>query len=169
MPSLLRRILAPFRPTNGRVPAPKTAARVSAPRNAVETVEVDPRRVPRLTLRYAPAFDGTPDAGEVVWTWVPFAERDGRGKDRPVLVIAAIDEARAYAVKLTSRSHDGDREYLSIGPGPWDSAGRPSWVDLDQLYIVHADGMRREAAALDRTRYATVAGELARRYGWRVA
>ncbi|WP_460773789.1 type II toxin-antitoxin system PemK/MazF family toxin [Microbacterium sp. GXF7504] len=172
MPSLLRRILAPFRaaPAPGAAPAPKAAAKRSAPpRSGTETIEVDPRRVPRLTLAYAPTFDGTPDAGEVVWTWVPYAEGDGRGKDRPVLVIAAIDDDRAYAVKLTSKSHDGTREYLPIGPGPWDSAGRPSWVDLDQLYVVHAGGMRREAAALDRARHATVTAELARRHGWRVA
>ncbi len=161
MPSLLRRILAPL--------ARATSPRISAASSGHRTVEVDPRAVRDLVLRYAPAPDGTPDAGEVVWTWVPFAERDGRGKDRPVLVIAPLDSARAYAVKLTSRSHDGDREFLPLGPGPWDAAGRASWVDLDQLYIVHEGGMRREGAALDRARYVAVAAELARRYEWRVA
>lgn len=158
MPSLLRRILAPL-----------TRARVAAAPTGHRTVEVDPRTVRDLVLHYAPAPDASPDAGEVVWTWVPFVERDGRGKDRPVLVIAPLDRARAYAVKLTSRLHDGDREFLPLGSGPWDPAGRSSWVDLDQLYIVHEDGMRREGAALDRARYGAVAAELARRYGWRVA
>ena len=54
-----------------------------------------------------------------------------------------------YAVRLTSKPHDGDRDFLRIGTGPWDSQGRPSWVDIDQLYSVHVDGMRREASALD--------------------
>ncbi|GAB5080487.1 hypothetical protein ARTHROSP310_36360 [Arthrobacter sp. AD-310] len=27
--------------------------------------------------------DGEPDPGEVVWTWVPYQEDHGRGKDRP--------------------------------------------------------------------------------------
>lgn len=161
MPSLLRRLLAPF---SRKARSTLTAA----PRDAVATVEVDPHRIRGLTLAYAPHQDGSPDAGEIAWTWVPYVERDGRGKDRPVLVIARHDAHRAYAVKLTSRSHDGDREFLPIGSGTWDAAGRPSWVDLDQLYLVHEGGMRREAAALDRTRYATVAAELGRRYGWRV-
>ncbi|WP_424935798.1 MULTISPECIES: type II toxin-antitoxin system PemK/MazF family toxin [Bacteria] len=131
-----------------------------------ETVEVDPQTIGRLDLAYSPRRDGDPDAGEVIWTWVPYAERDGRGKDRPVLVIARQGAERVYAVKLTSKSHDQDRDYLSIGTGPWDGQGRESWVDIDQLYSVHRRGMRREAAALDRSRYERVAAVLQRRYGW---
>jgi hypothetical protein len=111
-------------------------------------------------------MDGAPDAGEIVWTWVPYAENDGRGKDRPVLVIGRMDDEHVYAVRLTSRSHDGDRDFLAIGAGPWDAQRRPSWIDIEQLYSVHESGLRREACALDRTRFATVADALHRRYGW---
>jgi hypothetical protein len=78
------------------------------------------------------------------------------------------DADRVFAVRLTSKSHDGDRDFLSIGTGPWDSQGRASWVDVDQLYSVHSDGMRREASALDLERFARVADALRRRYGWSV-
>ena len=132
------------------------------------TVEIAPPRADALRITYAPDRDGDPDAGEIVWTWVPYAENDGRGKDRPVLVIARADAEHVFAVRLTSKSHDGDRDYLGIGPGPWDSQGRPSWVDIDQLYRVHVDGMRREAAALDLERFVRVADALHRRYGWTV-
>ncbi len=74
----------------------------------------------------------------------------------------------AYAVKLTSIAHDGDRDFLPIGSGGWDSKGRPSWVDIDQLYSVHTASMRREAAALDLERFAVVARALQLRYGWTV-
>ncbi|MBZ4486350.1 type II toxin-antitoxin system PemK/MazF family toxin [Microbacterium sp. cx-55] len=131
------------------------------------TVEIDPTRVSPLTLAYAPRRDARADAGEIVWTWVPYAERDGRGKDRPVLVIAGESDDRVYAVKLTSRSHDGDREYVPIGAGDWDAQGRPSWVDVDQLYSVHQRGLRRQGAPLDARRFAGVAEVLARRYGWK--
>ncbi|WP_082508983.1 type II toxin-antitoxin system PemK/MazF family toxin [Microbacterium sp. Leaf161] len=107
-----------------------------------------------------------PDAGEIIWTWVPYEENDGRGKDRPVLVIGRESADRVYAVRMTSKAHDGDRDYLSIGSGDWDSQGRESWVDVEQLYSVHESGLRREAAALDRSRYGRVASALARRYGW---
>lgn len=132
----------------------------------VETIEVRPERVRDLRLAYAPDRDGNPDAGEIVWTWVPYAENDGRGKDRPVLVIGRHSAQRVYAVKLTSKPKGGDREYAAIGSGAWDAARRESWADLDQLYSVHVDGMRREAAALDADRFTRVAAALQRRYGW---
>jgi hypothetical protein len=135
--------------------------------SGTQTVRVDPERIVDLRVEYSPERDGAPDAGEVVWTWVPFEENDGRGKDRPVLVIGRQSEKRAYAVRMTSRAHEGDRDYLSIGQGAWDSQGRESWVDIEQLYSVHEEGMRREAAVLDRARYDRVAGALVRRYGWR--
>src|ERR1700753_4523951 len=52
------------------------------------TVEVDPHHVGPVRTSYSPHADGAPDPGEVVWTWVPYEENDGRGKDRPVLVVA---------------------------------------------------------------------------------
>lgn len=122
-----------------------------------------------LTLAYEPHPDGDPDAGEIVWTWVPYDENDGRGKDRPVLVIARHEGARVLAVRLTSRPRDGDRDYVAIGAGACDASGRESWVDIDGVYSVHPDGMRREASALDRARYADVARALGEKYGWRFA
>lgn len=131
-------------------------------------MEIDPPRKAELRITYAPSRDAEPDAGEVVWTWVPYAERDGRGKDRPVLVIGRKDADTVYAVKLTSKAHDGQRDFFPIGSGPWDAQGRPSWVDIDQFYLVHRKGMRREAAALDLDRFTRIAAELHRRYGWAV-
>ena len=132
------------------------------------TTEIDPPARSGLRISYAPDRDGDPDAGEIVWTWVPYAERDGRGKDRPVLVIARQSDERVYAVRLTSKDHDGERDFLPIGSGPWDSQGRPSWVDVEQLYSVHVEGMRREASALDRARFTSVARALHTRYGWAI-
>lgn len=132
----------------------------------MDTVRIDPTLVRGLLVDYAPDRDGAPDAGEIVWTWVPYEENDGRGKDRPVLVIGRQSVDRVYAVRMTSRAHDGDRDFLSIGSGPWDSQGRESWVDIESLYSVHERGLRREAAVLDRRRYGHVAAALVGRYGW---
>lgn len=156
----LARLFRPARPTVQASGPPVAAAPV--------TVEIDPRAVRGLRMGYAPNPDGRPDGGEIVWTWVPYAENDGRGKDRPVLVIGRQSADRVFAVRLTSKSHEGDRDFLSLGSGPWDSQGRPSWIDIEQLYSVHADGMRREASALDLDRFARVADALRRRYGWAV-
>lgn len=145
--------------------SPSRSASVRA--TDTQTVAVDPTRVTGVILDYAPDRDGDPDAGEIVWTWVPYEENDGRGKDRPVLVIARQDADHVYAVRLTSSPHDRDRDYLSLGSGEWDGSGRASWVDLEHLYSVHVRGMRREAAALDGARFLRVAEALHARYGWR--
>ena len=142
--------------------------RVSPGRDgAGATVEVDPRSLGRVALGYAPTRDGAPDPGEVVWTWVPYEENDGRGKDRPVVVVAADGAERFLAVQLTSKPHGGDRDYVALGSGAWDGEGRPSWAKLDRVFVVHASGMRREASSLDAERYETVARALRARYGWR--
>lgn len=131
------------------------------------TVEIDPARVGNVRMSYVPSTDGNPDPGEIVWTWVPYEERDGRGKDRPVLLVATEPGGTALAVQLTSKPHGGDEDFVPIGRGRWDVEGRPSWVGLDRIFRVHPDGMRREAAALDPAGFRDVADALAARYGWR--
>jgi len=131
------------------------------------TVEVDPHRIGPVRMSYSPQTDGAPDPGEVVWTWVPFEENDGRGKDRPVLVVAVESAGTCLAVQLTSKDHDGEGDYVSVGAGGWDGEHRPSWVNLDRVIRVHEGGMRREAAALPREPFERVTGRLRQRYGWR--
>ncbi|MFJ5775576.1 type II toxin-antitoxin system PemK/MazF family toxin [Streptomyces sp. NPDC093094] len=130
------------------------------------TVEVDPHAVGRVHTEYAPAHDGDPDPGEIVWTWVPYEEHDGRGKDRPVLVVARERRGTLLAVQLSSKRHDHQREWVPIGCGPWDRSGRESWVDVDRVLRLHEQGMRREACALDLGRFNRVRHRLHQRYGW---
>ena len=120
-----------------------------------------------MRLGYTPARDGEPDPGEIVWTWVPYEERDGRGKDRPVAIVASSGAGDFLAVQLTSKPHDGDRDFVALGVGGWDAEGRPSWARIDRVFRVRADGMRREAASLDPVRYARLTRALGERYGWR--
>jgi hypothetical protein len=131
------------------------------------TAEVDPHRIGPVRMSYSPQTDGALDPGEVVWTWVPFEENDGRGKDRPVLVVAAEPAGTYLAVQLTSKDHDGEGDFVSVGAGGWDGEHRPSWVNLDRVIRVHEGGMRREAAALPREPFERVTDRLQQRYGWR--
>jgi hypothetical protein len=112
---------------------------------------------------YAPRADGLADPGEVVWGWVPYEEGDGRGKDRPVLVVGR-DGDRLLALALTSKDHDRDaareaaagRRWMDVGAGGWDRERRPSEVRLDRLLRLDPAAVRREGAALDRTRFDAV-------------
>ena len=130
------------------------------------TVEVDPHRIGPVRMTYNPSTDGDPDPGEIVWTWVPFEENDGRGKDRPVLVVAAEHAGTVLAVQLTSKDHDGQSDFVAIGAGSWDGEHRPSWVNIDRVIRVSPAGMRREAAALDQQNYERVEAALRQRYRW---
>jgi hypothetical protein len=124
-------------------------------------------------LEYTPMDDGKPDPGEVVWAWVPYEEDHGRGKDRPVLVIARVEE-RLLGLMLTSKDHDRDHErearhgryWLDIGTGDWDREGRPSEVRLDRILQLDPDAVRREGAVLDRGAYDRVAVGVRRAKRW---
>src|SRR3954452_21629673 len=124
-------------------------------------------------IGYAPRADGAPDPGEVVWAWVPFDENDGRGKDRPVLVIGRRGND-LLALMLSSRDHDRDaadearfgRYWTDVGRGPWDPRGRSSEARLDRLLVLDPSGVRREGAALDRARFDRVVAEARRVQKW---
>lgn len=118
---------------------------------------------------YAPEADGEPDPGEVVWTWVPFEEDANQGKDRPVVVVGTALRGRPgdlAVVMLSSRDHDGEQDWMLLGRGGWDRAGRVSSVRLDRVLAVPPGAVRREGARLDRTRFDRLATQLARRHGW---
>lgn len=125
-----------------------------------QAIEYDVERFGLPDFEYNPKKDNQPDPGEIVWTWVPFEENDGRGKDRPVLVLADLDEHVIFA-QTTSKDNTSDaahearwgRYWMDIGSGAWDSKGRESEVRLDRLCIVHEDQIRREGDKLDRTIY----------------
>jgi hypothetical protein len=154
-----------------------TLVRSARPRRRGPVLEVEPGRsgpyattvahgIGRIVTSYNPDTDGDPDPGEIVWTWVPYDEGDGRGKDRPVLVVAREDAGSLLAVRLSSQSHDDEPDWIAIGAGGWDGEGRPSWVDVERVLRVHPQGMRREAASLDRDRFDRVVGRLRERHGW---
>ncbi len=118
----------------------------------------------RDTVGYAPRADGEPDLGEVVWAWVPYEENDGRGKDRPVLLVGRRRSARGaqwLGLMLTSKDHDRDaadearwgRQWMDVGTGAWDRERRPSEVRLDRLIVLDPGTIRREGAALDRATF----------------
>ena len=126
-----------------------------------------PTRDRARTIAYAPDLDGAADPGEIVWTWVPFEEGDGRGKDRPLLVVGR-DGRRLLGLMLSSQhERGGDQDWLSVGSGSWDRQRRESFVRLDRVLEVGEHDIRREGAVLDATSFDRVAAQLRSRFGWR--
>jgi hypothetical protein len=115
---------------------------------------------------YAPDLDGAADPGEVVWAWVPFEEGDGRGKDRPLLVVGRAGGELLGLMLSSQHKRDGEPGWVGIGAGAWDREGRESFVRLDRVLELAEHGIRREGAVLPHDRFERVAGELRGRYGW---
>jgi hypothetical protein len=114
----------------------------------------------RLVIGYTPDRDGEADPGEVVWTWVPYEDDPSRGKDRPVVVIGTAGR-RLAVVPLSSKDHPGK---VGVGSGAWDSAGRPSYADVDRVLRVAPGDVRREGATLGRRQFDDVVAGVRRRH-----
>ncbi len=166
--SLLRTATAPTTaPARRRPapPAPRAPAGAGGDSGGVDSGGVD--------VAYRPRADGRPDPGEVVWAWVPYDEGDGRGKDRPVLVVGRRG-ADLVGLMLTSKDHDRDaadearhgRSWMDVGTGGWDGRGRPSEVRLDRLLTLDPARVRREGAALERALFDRVVAAARLRQGW---
>ncbi len=177
-----RRRAAPRRGTVGGadILGPTHASSPASGSVRVDAVHDRPAGAPDFrgvsTVRYEPEVDGTPDPGEVVWTWVAYEDDPRRGKDRPVLVVGR-DDSFLLALMLSSRDHEGPgsdqadeeahgRHWLDLGAGAWDARGRPSQVRVDRVLRVDPSGVRREGATLDRERFELVAQRLRADHGW---
>jgi hypothetical protein len=139
------------------------------PRSSAGTrgqVRSAPTRERARTVVYAPDLDGAADPGEVVWAWVPFEEGDGRGKDRPLLVVGRAGGELLGLMLSSQHKRDGEPGWVAIGAGAWDREGRESFARLDRVLEVGEHGIRREGAVLPRDRFERVADELRSRYGW---
>lgn len=126
------------------------------------TRDLAPSEIRTLRPSYDPAPDGDPDPGEVVWTWVPYVENDGRGKDRPVLIIARIDATSTAGCYLSTKEHRG---FVPVGSGGWDGQGRESFLAPDRVLRVSHDGMRREGHVLPQERFSRAVDAVARLHG----
>jgi hypothetical protein len=152
--SLARSVLGLLRPAR---PAVRTTPRPAGSRPAQSAAP---------DVEYRPRDDDAADPGEIVWAWVPYDENDGRGKDRPVLVIGRRGE-NLLGLMLTSKDHDRDAADEARFGRVWTDLGAGACeVRLDRLLELAPSAVRREGAALDRARFDRVVGEARRVQGW---
>src|SRR5690625_3143349 len=137
-----------------------------------------------VDITYAARRDDGPGPGEVVWAWVPYEEDLGRGKDRPVLVLAEEAASRGgadgsgrvlVALMMTTRDRAENGEvhtdqhgstWVDIGTGAWDRQRRDSEVRVDRLLRLPPTAVRREGARLSPARFERVADVVRTVHGW---
>lgn len=125
----------------------------------------------RPRIEYQPHDDNRADPGEIVWTWVPFAEDHSQGKDRPVLLIGR-DGDWLLGLQVTSQDHDRDaeqearagRHWINIGSGEWDPQRRPSEVRVNRILRIDPTAVRRIGAVLDEATFSEATAEVLRYY-----
>ena len=164
-PKLKPKATAGARSTTDRSTADRSGADLSGAEpspgqsGSGQTRDITAAELRKVRLEYAPRPDGDPDPGEVIWTWVPYVENDGRGKDRPVLIIGRIDAQTVVGCYLSTKDHRG---FIPLGTGGWDPERRESYLSPERLLRVTHGGMRREGVQIDRKRFETaIAGVLA--------
>lgn len=155
-----------------RAPRPRTGAgrglrgsgQLESPGQYGPDATRDVRRaeLQQIRIAYAPDADGDPDPGEIVWTWVPYVENDGRGKDRPVLIIGRLGSEAVVGCSLSTKQRRGS---IPVGAGGWDSQGRESYLSTERILRVTPTGMRREGHVLPRDRFDAAVQIVARKFG----
>jgi hypothetical protein len=152
----------PARPPKGPTSRPGTGRPATGrpPTSDIDAADV--------VIEYTPSLDGDPDPGEVVWTWVPYEDDPGQGKDRPVVIVGRRGSGLAgsglVGVALTSKQHDREPQ-VEVGTGPWDREGRTSYAKLERLLAVDPKQVRREGAVLGKLRFDDVIDGLERLHG----
>ena len=100
---------------------------------------------------------------------MPYEDDPSQGKDRPVLLLGRdgdqpgrpdADDARTTTVDQEQEAREG-RFWMDIGPGPWDSQGRPSEVRLNRFIAIDPETVRREGSVIDEERFEAVAAAVA--------
>jgi hypothetical protein len=83
------------------------------------------------------------------------------------VLVVGRESRTLFGLMLSSQGdRDGQRHWLALGTGAWDSDNRPSWVRLDRVLTMREDSIRREGAVLDRARFDHVCRALRAGYGW---
>ncbi|WP_067568795.1 type II toxin-antitoxin system PemK/MazF family toxin [Nocardia acidivorans] len=159
-PKLIGRVAQSL--ARGRAVARKPSAPTVRPTSSAGV----PSRERARQIVYSPQLDGRADPGEIVWTWVPYEEDPSNGKDRPVLVVGRERGTLLGLMLSSNEDHAHHDNWVGIGPGAWDHAGRPSWVRLDRVLDVPEGGIRREGAIVPRKTFDLVAHRLCAEYHW---
>ncbi|MDO4908816.1 MAG: hypothetical protein Q3962_03065 [Corynebacterium sp.] len=114
-----------------------------------------------LAMYYAPTMDGQAEPGEVVWIKV-----DNNQEERAILVVGRTKRALLGQLISPNSEHVGEKNWMDIGSGPWDSKGRTCWLRLDKIIEISECGVRRQGAIMPQNGFDRISARMRSDYGW---
>lgn len=131
---------------------------------ADETIKTPSQELAR-PIFYAPDMDGQADPGEIVWADIHTHHGETLDK-RAVLIIGRKDHTLLAMLISSNDEHANQKNWLEVGSGPWDPAGRESWIRVDKILQIPESLIQRRGAAMPERRYERIANYLRSTYGW---
>lgn len=129
-----------------------------------ETVKTSTQQHAQAVI-YTPDMDGQADPGEVVWVSIR------THKAAPMQLRSALIVGRRHHTLLgmlisSNGEHAAEDNWLSIGAGPWDAAGKEAFVRLDKVLEIPESDIQRRGVSMPERRFDRVATRLRTDYGW---
>lgn len=134
--------------------------------NTIADFHVAPTEACPRSIFYAPNMDGQVDPGEVVWFWVPDERAEAKLAERALVVVGRHGNLVMGLITSPNPMHALSEKWIDIGAGPWDDAGRKSWLRLDKIIKVPETAIRRQGAVIPLRRFHLIANRLRTDYGW---
>lgn len=140
--------------------------RIDDPEHRAAVTSVSDTETHARSIYYAPDMDGQADPGEVIWVWIQPDLPDYPARERAMVVVGRTQHILLGLLISPNPEHAEEDNWIDIGSGGWDIAGRQCWVRLDKILEVPESTIRRQGAIIPRRRFERIAHRLRSEYGW---
>ena len=111
-------------------------------------------------------MDGQADPGEVIWVWIQPNLPGHPARERAMVVVGRSQHLLLGLLISPNPEHANEDNWIDIGSGGWDVAGRQCWVRLDKILEVPESTIRRQGAIMPKSRFERIAQRLRSDYSW---
>ena len=140
--------------------------RIDDPEERAAVTTVRPTEHHARSIYYAPDRDGQADPGEVIWVWIQPNLPGHPARERAMVVVGRSQHLLLGLLISPNPEHANEDNWIDIGSGGWDVAGRQCWVRLDKILEVPESPIRRQGAIIPKSRFERIAQRLRSDYSW---
>ena len=140
--------------------------RIDDPEERAAVTTVRPTEHHARSIYYAPDMDGQADPGEVIWVWIQPNLPGHPARERAMVVVGRSQHLLLGLLISPNPEHANEDNWIDIGSGGWDVAGRQCWARLDKILEVPESTIRRQGAIIPKSRFERIAQRLRSDYSW---